>query len=486
METTKITIDRQSAVAGQFYPANPDQLHEALSTLFASAEQRRYTHVRAIICPHAGYIYSGKVAASAFNQIDGSATYKRVFLIASSHHETYNGGAVYCHGNYVMPYGEEIVDTAFGKSLVERHPEVFTANLEPHQKEHSLEVQLPFLHHTLKTDYRIVPIIIGTSNPNVCRQIANVLRPYLNAENLFIISSDFSHYPNYNDAQQIDERTKNAIINNNPDLLMSTLSENVQMHIPRLVTSLCGWTSVLTLLYMTAQNNAFEYHAVKYSNSGDSDYSGDRDRVVGYWGISVTEKQAPREVEYLTENDKKTLLDIARKTIEDYYIPGKNYSVNSADFSSELKTRCGAFVSLYKKKVLRGCIGRISANMPLYEVVRQMALSAATQDPRFRPIDISELEEIDIEISVLSPLRKIDDISEITLGKHGIFIEKDNRTGLFLPQVATETGWSKEEFLGHCSADKAGLGWEGWKNASIYIFAATVFSETDTLKNRKA
>lgn len=485
METTKITIDRKSAVAGQFYPSNPDKLQHELSTLFATAEQKKHNHVRAIICPHAGYVYSGKVAASAFNQIDGNVTYKRVFLIASSHHETYNGASVYCLGNYTMPYGEEIVDTILGKSLVDSHPEIFTANPVPHQKEHSLEVQLPFLHYTLKTDYRIVPIIIGTSNPNVCRQIAKVLKPYLNAENLFIISSDFSHYPNYNDAKRIDELTKNGILSNNPDILLATLSENAQMHIPHLATSLCGWTSVLTLLYMTTQNEAYEYHAVKYSNSGDSDYSGDKNRVVGYWGIAVTEKQNQKKDEYLTAQDKETLLDIARKTIKDHFIPGMNYSLNSANFSSELKTRCGAFVSLHKKGALRGCIGRISANMPLYEVVRQMALSAATQDPRFRPIDISELNEIDIEISVLSPLRKIDDIREIKLGKHGIFIEKDNRTGLYLPQVATGTGWSKEEFLGHCSAEKAGLGWEGWKNATIYIFTATVFSETDTLKNRK-
>ena len=149
------------------------------------------------------------------------------------------------------------------------------------------------------------------------------------------------------------------------------------------------------------------------------------------------------------------------------------------DFSQTLKSNCGAFVTINKTHRLRGCIGRFDAGDPLYLVVQQMAIAAATQDSRFTPVTPAELKDLEVEISVLSPLRKINSIDEIVMGKHGIYIVKDNRTGTFLPQVATETGWSKEEFLGHCSRDKAGLAWDGWKTADIYIYEAIVFSESD-------
>src|ERR1035437_1375196 len=191
LENTLKSKDRQPAVADKFYPGNPDKLQQELVTLFASAVPQQGNGVRAIVSPHAGYIYSGKVAASAFNQIDGEKSYNRVFLIASSHHISFDKASVYCDGDFIMPYGKEIVDTAFGKKLVEHFPDIFTDNPDAHLKEHSLEVQLPFLHYILKTDYCIVPIVIGTSDPEVCRRIASVLKPYLNDDNLFIISSDF-------------------------------------------------------------------------------------------------------------------------------------------------------------------------------------------------------------------------------------------------------------------------------------------------------
>ena len=470
-----MTIDRKPAVAGQFYPADKEKLKQEVLHLLQSAEPKHCNHVRAIICPHAGYIFSGEIAASAFNQIDAEVIYKRVFLIASSHQDSFNSGAVYCQGNYLMPYGEVPVDIEFGKLLVEQFPDTFTDNPAPHQYEHSLEVQLPFLHYTLKTNYCIVPIIIGTFDPTVCKRIAHALKPYLNSDNLFIISSDFSHYPEYTDAQQIDAITKEAILSNNPEILLSTLARNSKKHIPHLSTSLCGWTSVLTLLYMTSQNDSLEYKAIKYRNSGDVKYVGERDRVVGYWGIAVSEKENQTGGFHLTNSDKETLLNVARKTMEDHCHHNKKSDLKTYKFSETLETKCGAFVSLHKKGALRGCIGLLSSDLPLYKVIQEMTISACSTDHRFSPVEAEELPDIDIEISVLSPLTKIDDISEIELGKHGILIEKYHHTGLFLPQVATETGWNKDEFLGHCARDKAGLDWDEWKTANIYIFTATVF-----------
>ncbi len=470
-----MTIDRKPAVAGQFYPADKDKLKSEVQQLLLSATPKQCEQVRAIICPHAGYVYSGEVAASSFNQIDAAANYKRIFLIASSHRETFNGGSVYCPGNYLMPYGEVTVDTEFCKSLVEQFPDAFTDNPAPHLNEHSLEVQLPFLHYTLKTNYRIVPIIIGTFDPAVCKRIARALKPYFNSENLFVISSDFSHYPEYADARQVDVATKDAILSNNPETLLDTLAANSKKHIPNLATSLCSWTSVLTLLYMTSQYDSLKYQAIQYRNSGDAKYIGERDRVVGYWSIVVSEAESQSAGFRLTESEKETLLNLAQKSIEDHCHHQRKSDLSAYQFSDTLKTRCGAFVSLHKKGTLRGCIGLISSDLPLYQVIQEMAVSACANDHRFRPVQAEELPDIDIEISVLSPLHKIEDVSEIELGKHGILIEKYHHRGLFLPQVATETGWSKDEFLGHCARDKAGLEWDEWKSANVYIFTATVF-----------
>ena len=468
--------DRMPSVAGKFYSEDPEKLQQELKNLFASAAPKQSNHVRAILSPHAGYIYSGKVAASAFNQIDGTINYKRVFLIASSHHISFDKAAVYCDGDFIMPYGKEIVDSDFGKMLVKNFPDFFTANTDAHQEEHSVEVQLPFLHYVLKTGYSIVPIVIGTNDPVVCKKIASVLKSYLNPDNLFIISTDFSHYPEYTEAVKVDAITKDAILANNPNILISTLSENVQKHIPHLTTSLCGWTSVLTLLYMTTLNDSLEFHAIEYCNSGDIKYYGEHERVVGYWGIVLSEKGTEKNDFQLTRADKETLLSIARKTLKEHCRHNTTYFADTEQLSITLNTKCGAFVSLHKNGKLRGCIGRLTGNQPLYKMVQEMTISAASHDRRFLPVDAEELHEIDIEISVLSPLKKINDIAEIELGKHGIFIEEGYHTGVFLPQVATETGWSKEEFLGHCAQDKAGLNWDGWKTANLFIFTATVFS----------
>jgi len=476
MKSTSETFDRKPAVAGMFYPAEPDKLQQALERLFADALPRQCSNVRAIICPHAGYVFSGGVAASAFNQIDRNIIYKRVFIIASSHQVSFEGAAIYCAGDFLMPHGRVKVDTTFGKMLVGGNPDVFTSDGGPHLNEHSLEVQLPFLNYVLKNDYCIVPIVIGTSDPEVCKMIALALKPYFTPENLFVISSDFSHYPDYEDAQRVDTITKEAILTNNPENLLSTLECNAGKHILHLATSLCGWTSVLTLLYITQDMDSVEYSAIDYKNSGDSEYYGEKRKVVGYWGIAVSEKKNTNSDFQLSGSEKKTLLKIARESVQSVVLHGKKNKLNPDDYSSVLKTKCGAFVTLYKNGELRGCLGRLKGDLPLYKIIQDMATSVSIFDYRFPPVEQDELPDIEIEISVLSPLRKISSVSEIELGKHGVFMEKGEHSGVFLPQVASDTGWSMDEFLGHCSRDKAGIGWDGWKTAEIYIFTATVFS----------
>ena len=151
--------------------------------------------------------------------------------------------------------------------------------------------------------------------------------------------------------------------------------------------------------------------------------------------------------------------------------------VSPENLPESLKQKNGAFVTLYKKNDLRGCIGRFSIKVPLYEVVQNMAIAAATEDHRFDPVLITELPDIEIEISVLSPMIKINKVDEIVPGKHGIYISKGHASGTFLPQVATKTGWNRDQLLGYCSRDKARIGWDGWKNADVFVYEAKVFNE---------
>lgn len=181
----------------------------------------------------------------------------------------------------------------------------------------------------------------------------------------------------------------------------------------------------------------------------------------------------------LTKEEKSTLLKIARITIEEYLKSGKIPAVFETELTDHLKEKAGAFVTLRKKGALRGCIGSFSPDKPLYQVIQSMAIAAATNDYRFERVTSEEVKKLHIEISVLTPMQKINTIDEIQLGKHGIYIKKGTHAGTFLPQVATDTGWSKEEFLGHCARDKAFIGWDGWCDAEIYIYEALVFEEED-------
>jgi MEMO1 family protein len=244
---------------------------------------------------------------------------------------------------------------------------------------------------------------------------------------------------------------------------------------------MCGWTSVVTLLNITGNNPDYRFAPILYMNSGDSKYA-DKSQVVGYWSIAVTqkEKKISSSPDFsISLADKKELLKIARTAIEKQIKENKKPDFNPSGYSKTLMTPSGAFVTLKENGELRGCIGRFTSEEPLYKVIREMAIASATQDTRFDPVAESEIVQLEIEISVLSPMKKINSIDEIVLGKHGIYIKKGWASGTFLPQVATETGWNKEEFLGHCARDKAGIGWNGWKDAEIYIYTAEVFSEKE-------
>jgi hypothetical protein len=472
---------REAAVAGQFYPGSPLELKKELQKLFgARTDIQKEPDLLAVIAPHAGYIFSGPVAAESFMQIDRDREFDNVFLIGSSHRIAFEGASIYTLGNFRTPLGEVPVNLDLSRELCHKFS-VFTTRTDAQMNEHCLEVQLPFLQYWLNKPFRIIPIVLGTQNEATCRKIAEALRPYFNQSNLFVISTDFSHYPAYADAQNADHKTSEAILTNKPDRLLNAMQINQQSDIPGLATSLCGWTSVLTLLYITEGMPGLSYKLIDYRNSGDA-AEGDKSRVVGYCAIGVYSSgngtsQTEKSAYLIPDEDRTILLKLARETILSYVSTGKIPVIETDKLSPVLKTPAGAFVSLYKNKELRGCIGRFDPDQPLYKVVQDMAVASSTRDTRFNPVEPDELANIKIEISVLTPLQKIKSPDEIILGKHGIYMKKGYNSGTFLPQVAKSTGWTKEEFLGHCSRDKAGMGWDGWKTAELSTYEAIVFKE---------
>lgn len=462
--------NRKAAFAGKFYPGTKQELATQLKNLFEQAKPlKKYSTLRALIVPHAGYVFSGGVAASSYNQIPANVEYKRVFILASSHRYHFAGASVYSSGNYLTPLGEIKVDTELTSQLVNSSP-LFSDNTEPHLFEHSIEVQLPFLQHKFGDSILLVPIILGTGNADDCKKIADVLRPWFTPENLFVISTDFSHYPNYNDANKVDYITARAICSNQSKHMLEVLEKNKKMHIKNLSTSLCGWTSVLTLIYLT-EKEKIGYKKIDYQNSGDSKLYGERDQVVGYWAIAVFNEP---ETFSISEEEKRELLAKARSSITRFVETGRKGDPEPSGSNSILNESAGVFVSVYVNGELRGCIGNFAAEDTLNDQVQSLAVSAAC-DRRFENVKIEELDNMELEISVLSPLKKIKSPGEIELGKHGIYIKKGYNTGTFLPQVAAKTGWSLSEFLGHCSRDKAGLGWDGWKSAELFTYEAYVF-----------
>jgi len=497
---------RPAAVAGRFYPGTGSKLREEVRGLFreAKAPLRPGQAPQALLVPHAGYVFSGRVAATGFNQIPEGHRYRRVFILASSHQMSFPGAAVWCDGDYETPLGRVTVDRETCRHLI-RENSLVTANREAHYGEHSLEVQLPFLQEKLGDTFLLVPLILGSHSAQECLQLAAILRPFFTPENLFVASTDLSHYPCYEDAVATDKVTTEAILANSPGKLMAYLEENRKKRVPGLATALCGWTSVLTLLYLTSAETITAEWA-DYLNSGDEPLYGDHDRVVGYSAVAFFRNSLSEF--YLTEEEKQTLLYIARTSVRELVFHGKRISPEEgltgyagpfaiepdgdalksagspADdpgdparhLTGHLVEPAGAFVSIYIAGKLRGCIGSFDTGDPLADVVNRSAASAV-HDGRFKSLQPEELHAMDLEISVLTPLRKIHTPKEILPGKHGIYIKKGCSSGTFLPQVATHYGWDREELLGRCSRDKAGLGWEGWKHAELFVYEAIVFSD---------
>ena len=504
--------DRQPVVSGSFYPSVSERLRSELEGYFASFEKPGPgVMVRAIIVSHAGYVYSGHTAAAGYAAIPAGAKYDNIFLIGVSHRYGFEGAAVFSSGNLVTPLGTLKVNRELGDFLKSAN-RWFIGKDEAHGPEHSLEVQLPFIQYHFKDPPAIVPILIGTRNTTVLKAIAAGLQPWFNDRNLFVISSDFSHYPSYEDAKRVDRLASDAIIKGDPEAFLRTIKNIESSGTENLATAMCGWPAGVVLLYLADKSPELHFRNVEYMNSGDARV-GSREEVVGYNAIVLERKtevamgSAPAngdavshdtpaghgpaaamidnggtdEPFTLTAAEKQTLLGIARESILARLNGRKPAAVDESRLTTRLREPLGVFVTLTKDGDLRGCIGRFTSQEPLWEVVSAMALEAAFGDPRFPALTKAEYPSIHVEISVLGPMKKITGISDIKIGRHGIYLKKGYRSGTLLPQVATERGWTVEQFLGYCARDKAGIGWDGWKDSQteIFVYEAYVFGEQE-------
>ena len=468
---------RKPAVAGSFYPASAKEIKSMLGGWLHPSGNNALTPPRAIIVPHAGYVFSGEVAASAYNRIPPGHQYKRVFLLGPSHRAGFAGASVDTVYSFAeTPLGKVPIDISLGKRLISEGKGAFTFWSEAaHDGEHCLEVQLPFLQMVFGDVPPIVPIVIGTERLSVIQNIAKALEPYFNEDNLFIISSDFSHYPSYEDARSSDLYLAETITTGGLEEFLKALRQIDKQDFPGQGTAACGACAIAVLLEMIdAQGrDSFSAEHVMYRNSGDSIY-GDKDRVVGYNSIVFTSSD---HLFHFTQEEKEKMIATARSSIYSYL--GLKYDGDDSPVGVLKEKGYGVFVTLNLNGNLRGCIGRFTSPSSLHTTIREMARSAAFDDPRFPALSKKEAPEIEIEVSVLSPLKRIQSIDEFKLGRDGIYMIKGYNHGTFLPQVAKETGWNTEEFLGHCARDKAGIGYYGWKDAELYTYQTEVVKEYD-------
>ncbi len=469
---------RRPAVAGGFYPADPDRLREMVNGYIDGAGVQIEGRLLAVVAPHAGYVYSGPVAGHAYAMVKGRP-FKRVVVISPCHVDAFNGAAVYDGDEYLTPLGAILVDRAFGEALVRLNGKLklsgqgHESQTPEGRREHALEVQLPFLQQALG-DFKIVPIIMGESSYPTCRALGRALARSIKGEDTLIVaSSDLSHFHTYEEANRLDSALLGAVT----DYDYFNLHRNLEGRI----WEACGGGPIVATMIACEQLGANQARLLAKANSGDA-ITGDRKSVVGYGAVAFlqTKQTAQTAQDYrLTDREKEKLLEIARRSVE-AAVTGEIYS-GGLDGLAPLSESRGAFVTLTIKGELRGCIGYTSPIQPLRDIVRTAAVHAALHDTRFSPVCKEELPRLHYEVSVLSPVRLVKDPSVIRVGLHGLFVRRGGREGLLLPQVATERHWDRETFLKQTCL-KAGLPPDAWQDpeADIFMFTALVFAEAGT------
>jgi len=480
---------RLPAVAGLFYPKAPQELSRAVDGYLAAAPVRSLPAVAALICPHAGYEYSGPTAAHAYRQIAGGR-YETVVILAASHYAAFRGAAVPATDAYETPLGRVPV-SAKARELAKRPPFV----LEPRCRvqrpqwagiaskpapapgedssetwEHSIEVQLPFLQRVLK-EFSILPVTFGDADPAT---VARALAPLVDEKTLVIASTDLSHYRPYDTACATDRETVKAIC----ELDFGRLEDEEARE------RACGRMPVLTLLHL-AKLRSWRPQLLDYRNSGDT--AGDKRGVVGYAAVAFTGAAAsptPKRAEnrgpagasgsgQFGPAERAWLLAVARQTLRRVTDGGGLPEVKIETVPAGCREAKGCFVTLTKQGELRGCIGNIMPAGPLYRSVIENARNAALEDPRFRPVTADEARGLRIEVSVLSVPEPLDFTSpEDLLAKlephrDGVVLQIGERRSTFLPQVWEQLP-DKVEFLNRLAV-KGGSSSAAWRGQDVRV-----------------
>jgi AmmeMemoRadiSam system protein A len=479
---------RPAAVAGLFYPQDQDELARKIDGFLAQAKKSPMTHLWGLVCPHAGYEFSGPVAAYGYKQLQGRR-YSTVIVMGPSHYADFQGAALPDADALATPFGLIPVSPKAARlaasppltvnpPCVVQRPDWWRQSPaassssgpdSPQTWEHSVEVQLPFLQRTLK-GFRVIPIVFGRVAP---AEIAKAIGEYVDDSTLLVASSDLSHYYPYDQARQLDDACVKAIC----DLDVQRMQAQ----------EACGKGPILALMNL-ARAKGWKTRLLDCRNSGDT--SGERSRVVGYAAIAFysdeATKPSPRvpggSANAYRQDERKLLLELARKSLA-ATAGGQQAPAVPAGISESLRQPRACFVTLTIDGQLRGCIGSLLPEGPLAEAVIRRARSAALEDPRFSPVEPDEVKRIHIEISVLSLPRPLeftspeDLLAKLRPGVDGVVLSLGPNQATYLPQVWKEIP-SKEDFLGSLSR-KAGLGESAWRSpeAKVETYQAEAFEE---------
>jgi MEMO1 family protein len=455
---------RQPVRAGSFYPSDPRELRNLIDRLAQNAHSTQQDvpdrrSLRALILPHAGYPYSGPTAAHAARVLSENQ-FKTVLLMGPDHFVGFRSAAVPAVQAFQTPLGKIELHPAAADLL--KQPELFVPLPPADDREHSLEVVLPFLQAFLKS-FQLIPVVVGRADVD---RLATALLPLVDRETLVVISSDLSHFLPYAEAHAKDRRTIDAILARDRRVLVQD------------ATSACGAHPLAILLTM-ADRFGWRPVLLNYLNSGDT--AGDRTRVVGYAAIAFfgdPPMPAMQEVNQLLTPEKgQVLVQLARSTLLEKFgrplPPPEADRMRSALNDASFQVRSGTFVTLKHKGQLRGCIGSLSASDPLAEGVRRNAVNAAFHDPRFAPLTESELGQVEIEVSVLTEPQPLafsdpeDLLRKLRANVDGVIIRQGHASATFLPQVWEQLP-KKEDFLGHLCL-KAGLPRDAWKRGKLEV-----------------
>jgi AmmeMemoRadiSam system protein B/AmmeMemoRadiSam system protein A len=476
---------RPPAVAGAFYPASPATLTQLIDGYLAKAE-RLEPEPSILIVPHAGYVFSGGVAAHGFKQALDRG-YEHVIILGFNHSYSYSfdGAAIWPDGAWRTPLGEVPIDAPLAQAIL-KSASVFTPDRSIHLDEHSLEVEVPFIQRVLP-GVPIVPISMGKPTLENAQAIAAGLARVLEdfPRTLVVTSTDLSHYPRYQDAVRVDQSSVQAVLSLDPLALEAWDEEAMSSRTANLHTTLCGKGPVMVSMLLARAIGAERAHVLHCANSGDAP-EGEKDRVVGYAAIEFVKGQPPA----LSADDKAALLTLARTTLDEYLAASHPAAARTRESrprppftptSAAMEQPRATFVTLRNKHThdLRGCRGEVFARYPLWESVRRVSVLSATDDPRFRPMSHAELADMHLEISVLTPMHLARRPEEVIVGQHGVMIRAGGRGGLFLPQVPVEQGWDRDEYLSTLCWMKAGLPADAWRKpgTQLYLFEAEIFEE---------